>query len=248
MKAIIIDDEPDARENLQNLLNKYCDQVDVIDTADSSTTGIEKIKKHNPDLIFLDIQMPNGGGLELLETIDPINFEVVFVTAFDEYAIKAIKFSALDYILKPVDIEELKTAVSNAEARINDKQSDERIRLFLENQRTQPKKIALSTFEGMVFVAIEEIIRCEASDSYTKFILKNEDPIMISGSLKEYESMLSDANFFRVHQSHLINMDYVKKYVKGSGGHVVMIDDSHIGIARSKKQDFLNQLSRFNVQ
>lgn len=246
MSTIIIDDEADARENLESLLKKYCKNLKVVASADSAESGLAKITELKPDLVFLDIQMPAGSGLDLIEKIGDINFEVIFVTAFDEFAIKAIRLAALDYLLKPINIVELKEAVARAEETLQDKNAKKRFELLLHNQGGASKKIALSTFEGVVFVEVANIVRCEADDAYTTFHLADGDPIMISGSLKEYENLLSDTNFLRVHQSHLINMERVKKYVKGSGGHVVMSDDSMIGIARSKKQEFLERISQYN--
>ena len=246
MNAVIIDDEADARENLENLLAKYCKNVKVSGAAESAAAGMEVIREKKPDIVFLDIQMPDGSGLDLLESVSDISFEIIFVTAFDEYAIKAIKFAALDYLLKPVNILELKAAVEKAESVVKDKRSKERFNVLLNNQQQLPRKIALRTFEGMIFVKVNDIIRCEASDSYTIFFLNEGDKIMVSGSLKEYDNLLSDHNFFRVHQSHLINLEYIKKYVKGVGGHLVMNDDSIVNISRSKKQEFLDRMTEFN--
>lgn len=246
MRTLIIDDEADARENLQNLLKKYCPTLKLVGSADSAETGLSEIASKSPELIFLDIQMPGGSGLDLLEKLPEINFEVIFVTAFDEFAIKAIKLAALDYLLKPINIEELKGAVERAEKMVETKQAKDRFKVLMENQQKGPKKIALSTFEGVVFVDVDQIVHCQADDAYTTFHLQDGEKIMISGSLKEYENLLGDSQFLRVHQSHLINLDKIKKYVKGSGGHVVMSDDSMIGIARSKKQEFLERIAQHN--
>ncbi len=210
MKAIIIDDEHDARENMQSLLQKYCSSVEIKGTADSAVGGLEMINQHRPDVIFLDINMPEATGLEMLETLDDIKFEIIFVTAYDEYAIKAIKFAALDYLLKPINILELKAAVSKAEKKLARQRSNEQLKTYVDNKIGMPKKIGLSTSEGVIFVQVSDIIRCEASDTYTTFHLNMGDTIMISKSLKEYENLLSDFNFFRVHQTHLINLEYVK--------------------------------------
>ncbi len=246
MRAIIIDDEADARENLQILLNKYCPDVELAATADSAVNGFEAIRKHQPDLVFLDINMPEATGLEMLEQLGEIEFEIIFVTAYDEYAIKAIKFAALDYLLKPINILELKSAVSKAEKKKEQKTGMEQIRSLAESYGANGKKIGLSTSEGVIYVYVKEIVRCEASDTYTTFFMKNGEKVMISKSLKEYENMLAGFNFFRVHQSHLINLEFVKKYVKGIGGHVEMMDGSIIGIARRKKDEFLERLEAFN--
>jgi two-component system LytT family response regulator len=246
MRAIIVDDEIDARENLGNLLGKYCEDVEVVNTADSAVSGFEAITSAQPDLVFMDVQMPDGTGIELLEKIDNINFEVIFVTAYDEYAIKAIKFAALDYLLKPINPLDLKSAVEKAQDRVEDRSTRDRLQVLLENQGNKPKKIALRTSEGINYVEVDTIIRCEANDTYTTFHFTDRKPIMISGSLKEYERMLEGAEFFRVHQSHLVNMNHVAKYAKGSGGSLTMADGSIVGVARAKKTAFLAALESFN--
>ena len=246
MRAIIVDDESDARENLGNLLGKYCPDVEVVGMAESAVAGYEAIQESQPDVVFMDIHMPDGTGLDILEKIENINFEVIFVTAYDEYAIKAIKYAALDYLLKPINPLDLKSAVERAQGKVNDRSTKDRLKVLLDNQGSKPRKIALSTIEGINFVEVESIVRCEASDTYTTFHFKEAKPIMISGSLKEYEALLDDGNFFRVHQSHLINMNHVLKYSKGSGGSLTMLDGSIVGVARAKKAEFLKALDAFN--
>ncbi len=244
IKAIIVDDEKRGRETLQNLLGKYTKTVEVLDMAESAKEGIDLIKKLNPDLVFLDIEMPHGSGFDLLESFKgEINFEVIFTTAYDQYAIQAIKFAALDYLLKPIDIEELQMAITRVAQKMEEVGSSKNFEIFLENLRGGSKKIALPTANGISFIDIENIIRCEASGNYTCFYLKDQPKILVSKTLKEFEDMLAEQDFYRVHNSHLVNLNHVVKYVKLGGDMVVMDDGSEIEISRRKKEGFLNRLS-----
>ena len=243
--AIIIDDEKTSRDTLQGLLNRYCKNVEVIDQADGYANGIESVKKHNPEVIFLDIQMPDGSGFQLLEQLGDVNFEVIFTTAYDQYAIKAIKYSALDYLLKPIIPDDLIDAVEKAEQRKTKSSTNTNIKVLLNNvsQSGESKKIVLSTAEKMHVIDIDDIIRCESDDYYTRFFFKDTKTLLISKTLKEHEELLGDRYFMRPHKSHLVNLKYIKSYSKIDGGYIIMSDGSKIPVSRRKKEKVLDILS-----
>lgn len=240
IRAIIIDDEARGRQTLQNLLEEYCPDVEVLALCDSAKAGIEAIEEKKPDLVFLDVEMPQMSGFDMLENIAHPDFEVIFTTAHSEHAIRAIKFSALDYLLKPIDAEELKMAVEKAISNIQNHEH-EKLKHFIENRKTFDR-IALPTSEGYTFLPIKDIIRCEASGSYTIFYIKGQESMLVCKNLKEYEEMLEEGHFYRVHHSHLINVDHITKYLRGDGGQVVMSDGSLIEVSRRKKEAFLTHL------
>ena len=246
LKAVLIDDEEKARENLKSLLADYCPAVNVLALEGSVDAGITAIKKHQPDLVFLDVMMNNETGFNLLEKMDHINFEVIFVTAHDKFAIEAFKFCAIDYLMKPVNIEDLERSVERVSTKVAEQQSHINYEVFKENLQkkdTSQKKIAIPTSEGLLFIKIQNIIRCEADGSYTHVYLKDKSKITVSKILKEYEELLSPYNFQRVHQSHLINMEHIKKYINAKGGQVVLVDDAVVGISRNYKERFLNKMA-----
>ncbi len=246
IKAIIVDDELGARESLSKMLEKKCKQVEVVAKVDSMATAFEAITDKEPDLVFLDIEMPNGNAFDLLEKFKEINFNIIFTTAYDHYAIKAIKFSAVDYILKPIDPEELVQAVKRFEEHIGQKKSlDKQFKTLLSNIRPENKlkKVGIPDGDGLIFIQLSDIIRCDSDGNYTFFILTNGKKIIASRTLGEYEHMFAEDNFFRIHRSHLINLEHVKKYIKGEGGYVVMADDSQVEVSRRNKTDFLEKLS-----
>lgn len=246
IKAIIVDDEEKSRVTLKNLVTLYCPDVLVLELCDSVNSALLAIDKEMPDLVFLDIEMPFHNGFTLLEKINKPTFEVIFTTAYDHYAIKAIKFSAMDYLLKPVDCDELKTAVNKIELKNADsKKTLPDFELLLSNLKIKGNnaKIAVPTFEGLQMVSINEIIKCTADESYTHITLTNNTKITVSRILKEYEELLSDFNFLRVHNSCLINLAHVSKYIKGDGGYVVMTDGSSVEVSRRKKNELISKLS-----
>lgn len=245
LRALIIDDEKNNRENLNQLLTKYCPQVSIIGLAGSVDEAYQLIQKEDPDLIFLDIKMPEKNGFELLEMLPKINFEVIVVTAYDQYAIKAIKYCALDYLLKPINYLELIQAVNNASKSIHNKKENLQLKMLVENLRTQnkPDKIALPSFDKVDFYKIEEIVRCESENNYTHFYLKSLSKITISKTLKEIEELLAFHDFIRVHQSHLINKNHIMSFLKHDGGYFVMADKSEIPISRNRKQEILKLLN-----
>ncbi len=246
IKAIIVDDELGARESLSKMLEKNCKQIEVTTKADSMKTAYDSISALQPDLVFLDIEMPNGNAFDLLEKFKQINFNIIFTTAYDHYAIKAIKFSAVDYLLKPIDPEELVHAVERLENKLGQKtELDKQFKTLLSNVRPENKlkKVGIPDGDGLVFINLSDIIRCDSDGNYTYFILTSGKKIIASRTLGEYEQLFSDDNFFRVHRSHLINLEHVKKYIKGEGGYVIMSDNSQVEVSRRNKNDFLEKLS-----
>lgn len=244
IKSIIIDDEHNSVEALHEMLTRYCPVVSVVASANNITTAKELIIQHQPDLIFIDIEMPFGNAFDLLNSIHKINFDVIFVTAFDNYALNAIKLSALDYLLKPVSIKELQAAVAKAEVKISSRNINTRIENLLYNLKSPPsssKRLALPTFEGLIFLDTDDFVRLEASNNYTFIFLKDKNKIIVSRPLKEFESLLDMNNFSRVHHSHIINHNYIKKYHRGRGGYVEMEDGSAIEVSTRKKDEFLSK-------
>jgi two-component system, LytTR family, response regulator len=246
LSTIIIDDEPAAREKLQLLLEKYCsDKVTVVAVCKSAEEGIAAISQSNPDLVFLDVEMPAMTGFDMLKRIADINFEIIFTTAHDHYAIKAIKFSALDYLLKPIDLEQLQDAVARAIVKREGTISNSQIESFVENIKDTGRKLenlSIPTSYGLVFVNVNDIIRCESSSNYTVFFLQNKDQVVATHTLKEYEELLEDNGFIRIHHSHLINKAFLKEYIKGAGGQVIMKDGTTLDVSRRKKDEVIEKL------
>ena len=247
IKAIIVDDESNNRENLRAALATYCNDVKVVGEADSAITALDLIMKEKPDLAFLDIAMPKGGGFELLESLPSIDFDIIFVTAYDQYALKAIKFCAIDYLLKPIDALELKNAVNKVLTNQLSIDRRQKLELFVANMRKTQQKIALPQSDHVVFVAVEDIIRCKGEKNYTWFYIKDGRKLLVSKTLKDYMDLLEDSHFFRVHQSHLVNLLQIEKYSRREGGYVITTDGKKIPVARNRKdklQDLLNDLVR----
>ena len=241
--AILIEDDANLRAGMKQLLARYAPEIDIIGEADCVKEGLEVLKKHKPQVLFLDIQLTDGTGFDLLEqwtnSIGKIHTQIVFITAHEQYAIKAFRFSALDFLLKPVDPEELQKVIEKIKNVLQNQNDYAHIDLLLENIRKKVdhfKRIALSTSDGIHLFEISDIIRCESEDNYTKFYIKNNKPILISKTLKEYEELLTEHGFERIHQSHLINLQYLKSYIKKDGGYVVMGDQSHLPISQRKKE------------
>jgi len=238
MKALIIDDEQSNIENLSTLLITYCPRVIIAGCANTIDTALEKIGSELPDLIFLDIQLGDHSGFDLLKQLPNKDFEVIFVTAFDKYGIEAIKFAALDYLLKPVEIPELVLAVNKAEDKLTAKQQTQQLNFLLNHLRNEdaaPAKIALPQLHEIRYVAINDIIRCEADNSYTLFYLVNNDKIMVSRSIKEYSDLLKPIGFLRTHQSHLVNSKFVKSWIKEDGGALLLNNGDKIPVSKPNK-------------
>jgi len=244
LTAILIDDEEHAIATLSLLLEKYCPDVKVIDKCNSAEKALKSIIKSDPDIIFLDIEMPVMNGFELLEQFKDINFAIIFTTSYDQYAIKAMRFSALDYLLKPIDREELKRAVEKVKDRIQIP-IPQQLEILMQKLR-QPSnpvnKIALPTMEGLQMIPIETIVSCESDDNYTELKLKNGKKLLVTRSLKEIEESLEHHSFVRVHRSYLVNLNEIEKYIKGEGGYLVMSDGTSIDVARNKKEVLLKKL------
>lgn len=238
MKALIVDDEQSNIQNLSTLLKTYCPRVVIIGAASTVGDAIEKIGSEQPDLIFLDIQLGQQSGFDLLKQLPNKDFEVIFVTAFDKYGIEAIKFAALDYLLKPVEISELVLAVNKAEDKLIAKQKSQQLNFLLshlKNEGAVPAKIALPQLHEIRYVAISDIIRCEADNSYTLFYLANNDKIMVSRSIKEYSELLKPIGFLRTHQSHLVNSLFVKSWIKEDGGTLLLTNGDKVPISKPNK-------------
>ncbi len=246
-KALVIDDENRTRELIVKMINSFgLVDIEAIQGGNNVSSGIESIEENNPDIVFLDIQMPDGTGFDLLKGLKQKNFELIFITAHEEFAIKAIKFSALDYILKPIDQKELKAAVEKAIKAVDDKKEDIQFEALQNNiNPSMKRRLVLKTQESVHVVELDNIIRCEADRNYTSFFLSGGRKILVSKTLKEYETLLSGHNFLRVQQSHLINLDYVDRYDKGNGGSVVMKDGSEVPLSPAKRDIFFKILENF---
>jgi len=239
LRAVIVEDEKRSRETLSGLLKLYCKNLEVVGEAENVRGGLDIIQRKDPDVVFLDIQMPDGSGFKLLEQIKQIKFDVIFTTAYDQFAIKAIRYSALDYLLKPIFPNDLVNAVKKAEKNKQLQKSNENIKVLLENINLPPAespKIILSTSEKINIVKVDEIIRCESDNYYTMFYFTNGKRLLVSKTLKEQEELLGEHNFIRPHKSHLINVKYIKSYLKSDGGVILMEDGSKIPVSRRKKE------------
>jgi two-component system LytT family response regulator len=249
IKAVLIDDEPLLVKNLEGLLKKYCPQVEVTGSANSLSAGKELIEAALPDLVFLDIEMPYGSGFDLLKSFESPTFEVIFVTAFDHYAVKAFKQSAIGYILKPIDIDELKAATHKAESIIKSHQGNKSIEHLLNafnNKQSSPTKIGLPTLEGLMFVKLDTIVFCKSSGSYTEFHFKDGSTHLISKQISDCEKILPSNMFFRIHNENIINLNLVSKYVKGRGGYVILENGISFNVSLRRKEEFLQNVARLN--
>jgi two-component system LytT family response regulator len=247
--TLIVDDEAHARESLSKMLSFNYPDIQVLGTASSADDAYEKIIKLNPDLLFLDIEMPNGTGFDLLTRFAKPTFKVIFVTGFDQYALNAIKFSALDYLLKPINAKELKEAVEKAISQLSNQKGLGDLKNLLstlQNPRSRKNKLAIPTQQGLEMIEIQEIIRCEAANGYTIIHLQKDKPILSSRDLKTYQELLEDYDFFRIHDSHLIAHLHVQKVLNEDGGVVVMSNEIKLPIARRRKSDFLEWLKTNN--
>lgn len=246
INTLIVDDELKARETLSDLIINYCPDIRIVSHADSVKNALPIIIKHKPDLVFLDIEMPFENGFKLFERFPEHNFNVIFVTAYDQYAIKAIKFSAMDYLLKPVDPDELIAATERVRnQKFIVEQNRKKVDLLLKNldAKKAMKQIILPSCNEYFFVNLDTIIRCSADSNYTTFYLSNGKSYLVSKNLGEYEKLLEDKNFFRIHNSHLINLNHIRRYIKGEGGSVVMSDEAVLEVSRRKKNEFLELLA-----
>jgi two-component system LytT family response regulator len=244
-KVLIIDDENRTRDLISKMIQSFDLNLQVFSMGENVQTAIQAIEAVQPDILFLDIQMPDGTGFDVLKSLKDIKFEVIFITAHEEYAITAIKFSALDYLLKPVDPDELRNATEKALKTIEIKEQESQFEALQNNILPNSKKrLVLKTHESVFVVELEQIIRCEADKNYTTFFLNNGKKIVVSKTLKEYEILLSAYNFLRVQQSHLINLDFIERYDKANGGIVVMKDGAEVPLSQAKREQFFNLLDK----
>ena len=241
--TVFIDDENKTKEFIKRLLISFGHNFDIYTDGSNVESGISAINKIKPDLVFLDIQMPDGNGFDVLKWVKYKEFEIVFITAYQEYAIQAIKFSALAYILKPIDVEELEDAVDKALTTLQKKKNEVQFNALANNiERSEKKKLVLKTQESVYVLELKEIIRCEADKNYTSFYLESGKRILVSKTLKEYDLLLSGHSFFRVQQSHLVNLDHINRYDKADGGAVIMKDGSSVPLSPAKKEQFFQIL------
>ena len=245
MKAVIVDDEPAIRNTITTLLKENFPDISVCAAVGSVTEGCEAVTKNQPDILFLDVELPDGLGFELLRTVTPIRFRTIFITGHQEYALDAIKVSALDYILKPIDEDELKAAIIKARELINHEEEQLKILALTENmqERKVLRRIILKTAEALQLISVSDIIRAEADSNYTHFHLAGGKHIMVSRTLKEYEAMLSGTGLIRVHQSHLVNLNFIDKFFRHDGGYILMKDGTTVPVSPVLKQKVLQAIS-----
>ena len=249
IKAIIVEDEERSRKVLKSLINGNFQDINIIAEADDVETGIQILQTYKPDLVFLDIQLKSGTGFEILEKLNPIESHVIFTTAYDNYALKAFKYSAVDYLLKPIILQELEEAIRKFRVTEEIFLRKHKIDVLLSNlnkKPSEPPTIMVSNVSSYEFIKVDQIVRCEAEGSYCKIFLKDGTTHMVSKVIKEFEALLSQYSFFRVHQSHLININFVKKYIKGDNI-LVMRDGKNISIARRRKEDFFAKMNSLRL-
>jgi len=245
LTALIVDDEQDSRETLRNYIGKYCTDIKLLGECADIEAARAAILRQRPQLVFLDIEMPRGNAFDLLEQWDEIDFEIIFVTAFSEYAVQAFNLSAAHYLLKPVDIEELEKAVAQVKERIARKDQLSHARILLDNMNSinaQNRKLVLPLLEGFDVVKMSDVLYCEAQDNFTCFHFTDSRKSLICRSLKFYDSALSEYGFCRVHRSFLINLEYVKRYLKGKGGTVVLENGQEVMVSPNKKAELLRRI------
>ena len=247
ISCIIIDDEAKNIKLLQQMLETHCKQVNVIATEQKAKNSLQLITELQPQLVFLDIEMPHLNGFDLLKQLEPVNFEVIFVTAYSHYAIEAFEHHATGYITKPVNTEKLIAAVAAASKKIEEKKINRNLFSLIElnARQTAPDKIPLSTTHGLVFVKLTDIMYCESSGNYTSFYLCDDKKILVSRQLGEYEKLLPETNFIRIHDKYIIQLNYIKEYKKGSGGEVILENGKELPVASRRKEEFLSRFEKW---
>jgi two-component system LytT family response regulator len=245
IRTVIVEDESRSVAALSRLLEQYCPEVKVEGIASTVEEAVALINSQNPELIFLDIALPDGDGFTVLDSVDHKKFAIIFITAFDKFAVKAFEYSALHYLLKPIDFEELQKAVQRFSGKMQDEELDKKISILQENINGKPKKMLLPTSDGFEVVSFDHIIWLEASHNYTMCYLMDKKQILVSKPLCTFESLLSDLPFSRIHNKFIVNLQFIKKYVRGHGGSVIMMDGEEISVSKSRKADFLEKLQTF---
>jgi len=246
MKIVIIDDEAKARKTIVEILKYSGEKIEIVAEAENVKTGVEIILKNNPDLVLLDINMPDGSGFDLLKKLPYVKFKLIFITAFEQFAIKAFDFSAIDYILKPIDPMKLINSVKKAKSLVEKENLSFKLNALFSNLNVQDRKsrkLVLHTEKNIHVIDTKDITRCESDAGYTSFIIINNKKIIVSKNLKHFEELLSDCHFFRTHQSHLVNLNYIDHYVKTDGGYLVMKDGKAIPVSQRKKEQFLKVMN-----
>ncbi|MEJ7588318.1 MAG: LytTR family DNA-binding domain-containing protein [Ferruginibacter sp.] len=245
IKAILVDDELSSLQNLRQKLDEFCPDLQVVAMAQKPEEAMLLIRHHKPDVIFLDIEMPKMSGFRMLDELGHCDFEIIFTTAYNHYAVDAIRISAFDYLMKPIAIKDLQMAVDRL-GKLHFSQTKEKIEILktsMNDKKSQEDKIAIPTSEGLEFIPIKNILHVESSSNYSKIYFKESKPIIVTKLLKDFEDMLVPYRFYRIHNSHLINLNYIQKYVKAQGGQVIMQDGTIIDVARRKKDEFLKMLA-----
>ncbi|MBK7434275.1 MAG: response regulator transcription factor [Chitinophagaceae bacterium] len=248
INCIIIDDEAQNIKLLQNMLEMHCPSVKILATETSAKNGLLLIDELQPELVFLDVEMPHLNGFDLLKKLEPVNFETIFVTAYSHYAIEAFEHQATGYVTKPIQSDKLIAAVQSATKKIEDKNINRNLFSLLEQntQKTTPEKIPLSTSSGLLFVKLSDILYCESNGNYTSFYLANSDkPVLVSRQLGEYEKLLPETHFTRIHDKYIINLSFIREYIKGSGGEVVLENGKELPVAARRKEDFLSRFEKW---
>jgi two-component system, LytTR family, response regulator len=246
LRTLIIDDEAHIRDTLEKMLARYCPQVEVVGYADSLASGAEAIEILNPGLVLLDVQLSDGSGFDLLKSLTSINFQVIFITAYDKYAIDAFKFSAIDYLLKPINPEHLADAVARAQLVVND-HLRLRINALDENLRScsrQDRRIVLKTRDNIYLIELRNIVSCESDSCYTTVHTSAGDRIMVAKTLKDYEELFAGCGFYRVHKSFLINLSHIKRFEKQDGGYIVLTNELKIPVASRKREEMLELMEK----
>lgn len=249
MNVVIVEDEQQNLETLEEILQNHCEQVKITGTASTVSEAVQVIDEVNPDLLLMDINLPDGNSFDILKQIKRKDYKLIFITAFEEYAIKAIKLSALDYIVKPVDPKELIQAIDKAQTAIEEKESNLKIDALLANVNNlshKKEKIVLKTAESIFILDIQDIIRVESEGSYTRFYTNKGNKILISKTMKDYEDVLTDSGFFRIHKSHIVNMNYLIRFDKSEGGYLVMTDQSKVPVSYRKKEKLLEYINNLD--
>lgn len=250
VKALIIDDEKHCSDNLQWQLHQYCPEIQITAVCTNAEKGLTEIYRQQPNLVFLDVEMPGMSGFEMLETLSEINFDIIFTTAFNQYAIRAIRFGALDYLVKPIDKDELCAAVNKVVKRTHGKSSNQLSALLTHIRKSNDlsfQKIALPTIHGYELIPLNNIMYCESKSNYTNVYLNNGQQILISRTLKDIEELLDVQPFFRVHHSFLVNLQYAVRYTKGEGGFLILNNNVTVPVSRNKKQELLKLITHLSA-